>query len=177
MFTPTFSGIPCAKSAIFVDINVNSFRAQFQPITKINMEFSLRESMRLVRTDRMSMRWGEMDSLAHMNNVAYLRYFEESRVAWFNDLEIDYQSESEGPILGTISCRYLKSAVYPATFMVTSYVGKLGRSSFVMYHQLTNCMEDSEIYAEAEAVLVWADIAAGKSRPLPDWFRAVIQGE
>ncbi|MBT6412518.1 MAG: acyl-CoA thioesterase, partial [Betaproteobacteria bacterium] len=38
------------------------------------------------------MRWGEMDSLAHMNNVAYLRYFEESRVAWFNELEIDYES-------------------------------------------------------------------------------------
>ena len=57
------------------------------------MNASLKDSMRLVRTDRMSMRWGEMDSLAHMNNVAYLRYFEESRVAWFNDLEIDYTSK------------------------------------------------------------------------------------
>ena len=55
------------------------------------MDLSLKESMRLVRNDRMTMRWGEMDSLAHMNNVAYLRYFEESRVAWFNELEIDYE--------------------------------------------------------------------------------------
>lgn len=177
MFTPTFSGIPCAKSAIFAELNVNSFGSQFQPITKINMEFSSRDSMRLVRTDRMSMRWGEMDSLAHMNNVAYLRYFEESRVAWFSELEIDYDSRSEGPILGTISCRYVKSAIYPVTFLVTSYVGRLGKSSFVMNHQLTNFKDESEIYAEAEAVLVWADINAGKSRPVPNWFRKVIQGE
>jgi acyl-CoA thioester hydrolase len=141
------------------------------------MDLSLKESMRLVRNDRMTMRWGEMDSLAHMNNVAYLRYFEESRVAWFNELEIDYESTSEGPILGTISCRYLKSAVYPATFIVTSYVGKLGKSSFGMYHEMVNANNKSEIYAEAEAVLVWADISAAKSRPVPDWFRQIIQGD
>ncbi len=136
----------------------------------------LKESLRLVRTDRMSMRWGEMDSLAHMNNVAYLRYFEECRVAWFEELGIDYNSKSEGPILGTITCRYVKSAVYPATFSVTSYVGRLSRSSFGMYHQLVNYSDESEVFAEAEAILVWADISLGKSRPVPDWFRAVIQG-
>ena len=136
----------------------------------------LKESMRLVRADRMSMRWGEMDSLAHMNNVAYLRYFEECRVAWFEELGIDYNSKSEGPILGTITCRYVKSAVYPATFSVTSYVGRLSRSSFGMYHQLVNYSDESEVFAEAEAILVWADISLGKSRPVPDWFRAVIQG-
>ena len=141
------------------------------------MDLSLKESMRLVRNDRMSMRWGEMDSLAHMNNVAYLRYFEESRVAWFNELEIDYESTSEGPILGTISCRYLKSAVYPATFIVTSYGGKLGKSSFGMYHEMVNTNNKSEIYAEAEAILVWADISAAKSRPVPVWLRQIIQGD
>ena len=118
-----------------------------------------------------------MDSLAHMNNVAYLRYFEESRVAWFNELEIDYESTSEGPILGTISCRYLKSAVYPATFIVTSYVGKLGKSSFGMYHEMVNANDKSEIFAEAEAILVWADILAAESRPVPVWFRQIIQGD
>lgn len=141
------------------------------------MDTSLKNSMRLVRTDRMSMRWGEMDSLAHMNNVAYLRYFEECRVAWFEELGIDYNSKSEGPILGTITCRYLKPAVYPAAFSVTSYVGRLSRSSFAIYHQLINCCDESEIFAEAEAIMVWADISVGKSKQVPDWFRAVIQGE
>ena len=45
-----------------------------------------------------------------------------------------------------------------------------------MYHQLVNYSDESEVFAEAEAILVWADISLGKSRPVPDWFRAVIQG-
>jgi acyl-CoA thioester hydrolase len=141
------------------------------------MATSLKDSTILVRTDEMKMRWGEMDSLSHMNNVAYMRYFEESRVAWFHELEINYNSNSEGPILGTITCRYLKSALYPTTFGLTSYVGKLGRSSFTMYHQLFNLHDESEVFAEAEATLVWADILAGKSRPIPNWLRLVIQGD
>jgi len=27
------------------------------------------------------------------------------------------------------------------------------------------------LYAEAQAVMVWIDIAQGKSRPLPEWMR------
>lgn len=65
--------------------------------------------------------------------------------------------------------------MYPATFLVTSYVGRLGKSSFGMYHEMVDANNELEIYAKAEAVLVWADISAAKSRPIPDWFRSVIQ--
>ena len=33
-----------------------------------------KEQGRLVRVDRVPMRWGEMDALGHMNNVSYFRY-------------------------------------------------------------------------------------------------------
>jgi acyl-CoA thioesterase FadM len=46
-----------------------------------------------------------------------------------------------------------------------------------MYHQLFNLHDESEVFAEAEAILVWADILAGKSRPIPNWLRLVIQGD
>jgi acyl-ACP thioesterase len=56
-------------------------------------------SYKLVRSDSMTMRWGEMDALSHMNNVAYMRYFEEVRIAWFEDLPITYHPKGDGPIL------------------------------------------------------------------------------
>jgi acyl-CoA thioesterase FadM len=34
---------------------------------------------------------------------------------------------------------------------------------------------DARLYATAEAVMVWIDLAAAKSRPLPDWLRELIQ--
>ncbi len=136
----------------------------------------MNEQRKLVRTDRMSMRWGEMDALGHMNNVSYLRYFEEVRIAWFKSLELEYTVGSEGPILGTITCKYLKPAIYPLELEITSYVGNPGNSSFFMWHELYNASDPAERYAEAEAKLVWIDIGAGLSRPMPDWLRETIQG-
>jgi hypothetical protein len=67
-----------------------------------------KEEGKLVRVDRVAMRWGEMDALGHMNNVSYFRYFEQARISWFDTLAIDYRPGSEGPILGSLSCRYIK---------------------------------------------------------------------
>jgi len=134
-----------------------------------------KEAGKLVATNRMTMRWGEMDALGHMNNVSYLRYFEEVRISWFESLDIEYQAKGEGPILGTITCKYLKPAIYPLELEITSYVGKPGNSSFCMWHELYNASDPNERFAEAEAVLVWIDIAAGRSRPMPDWMRNQLQ--
>jgi len=130
-----------------------------------------KEEGRLVRTDRVPMRWGEMDALGHMNNVSYFRYFEQARISWFDGLKIDYSPGSEGPILGTLSCRYVRPAVYPAEIEVTTYVGKAGRSSFGMFHEMYLAGDPAVLFAQAEAVMVWIDISTGKSRPLPDWMR------
>lgn len=130
-----------------------------------------KEEGRLVRTDRVPMRWGEMDALGHMNNVAYFRYFEQARISWFDGLDISYKQGSEGPILGTLSCRYIRPAVYPADIEVTTYVGKPGRSSFAMFHEMYLAGDPQTLFAQAQAVMVWIDISEGKSRPLPDWMR------
>jgi len=136
---------------------------------------NMKDAGKFVKTDRMTMRWGEMDALGHMNNVSYLRYFEEVRIAWFESLKIEYQAQGEGPILGTITCKYLKPAIYPLELEITTYVGNPGHSSFRMWHELYNANDAAERFAEAEAVMVWIDIAAGRSRPMPDWMRNEIQ--
>jgi acyl-CoA thioesterase FadM len=40
-----------------------------------------------------------------------------------------------------------------------------------MFHEMFRAGDPATLYAEAEAVMVWIDIAQGKSRPLPDWMR------
>ena len=108
--------------------------------------------------------------------MAYLRYFEEVRIAWFKSLELEYTVGSEGPILGTITCKYLKPAIYPVELEITSYIGKPGNSSFFMWHELYNANDPTERFAEVEAKLVWIDIGAGSSRPMPSWLRDMLQG-
>ena len=134
-----------------------------------------KEEGRLVRTDRVPMRWGEMDALGHMNNVSYFRYFEQARISWFDGMKIDYRPGSEGPILGTLSCRYVKPAVYPADIEITTYVGKPGRSSFDTGFELRRSDDPGTVYARGTARCVWIDYAAGRSVPLPERLRGLLE--
>jgi acyl-CoA thioester hydrolase len=151
---------------------INAFAAAMTARARAHEDASMKkEEARLVRTDVVPMRWGEMDALGHMNNVSYFRFFEQARISWFDSLDVVYRPGAEGPILGTLSCRYVRPAIYPVDIEVTTYVGKPGRSSFWMIHDMYKAGEPETLYAQAEAVMVWIDISDGKSRPLPDWMR------
>lgn len=123
----------------------------------------------------MRLRWGELDALRHLNNVAYFRYFEEARIHWFATLGIEYGEDGEGPILANIETRFIKPALYPEDVVIELRTGRVGNSSFVLAHTMRSATDPSVVYATGEAVLVWIDIAAGTSRPLPDRIRALLR--
>ena len=128
----------------------------------------------LVHVERMRMRWGDMDALGHMNNTVYFRYFEQARISWFDRIGADYKRLPEGPILGSITCRFLIPVVYPADLEVTLVAGPPGRSSFALFSDLRDADRPERLYAQAEATMVWIDLQDGRSRPLPDWVRALL---
>jgi acyl-CoA thioester hydrolase len=122
----------------------------------------------------MRMRWGDMDALNHMNNAVYFRYLEQARISWFDSLAFDYRAQSEGPVLGSIRCRFVRQIVYPADLEVTVVAGRPRRSTFSLHSDIRDAADSRCVYARAEAIIVWIDIGQVKSRPLPDWLRAVI---
>ena len=135
---------------------------------------AIRDGAKLVHVQRMQMRWGDMDALGHMNNTVYFRFLEQARISWFDVIGADYRKLPEGPVLGSITCRFILPVVYPADLEVTLLAGASRRSSFPLYSEIRDSGPPGRIYARAEAVMVWIDLKDGKSRPLPDWFRAVI---
>jgi acyl-CoA thioester hydrolase len=132
------------------------------------------EHGKLVHVERMRMRWGDMDALGHMNNTIYFRYLEQARISWFDSIGVDYRTQPEGPILGTISCRFIVPIVYPADLEVTVRAGAARRSTFTLFSEIREAGDPACVYATAEAVMVWIDLAAGKSRALPESIRALI---
>jgi acyl-CoA thioester hydrolase len=131
----------------------------------------IRPEGRLVHVERMDMRWGDMDALGHMNNAVYFRYLEQARISWFDSIGADYRKLGEGAILGSISCRFIRPIVYPAALDVTLVASSPRRSTFSLFSEMRDAADAERVYARAEAVMVWIDLAAGKSRPLPDWVR------
>ncbi|MBV8467656.1 MAG: acyl-CoA thioesterase [Burkholderiales bacterium] len=127
--------------------------------------------------DVFPMRWGDMDALGHLNNTLYFRFLEEARVRWLEEHGWSLRGDvAVGAILAGTSCQFRAPLVYPCDIRVETYLSKIGNSSFTMGHRIMRDDRPDEIAAEAEAVVVWCDYAAGKSVPLPETLRAQLTG-
>lgn len=128
-----------------------------------------------IHAERMTLRWGEMDAMHHLNNVAYFRYFEQARISWIEALGVNVQGDLESFVLATTTCRFLVPAVYPCDVVVELWAQRVGNSSFTLSQVMRRDGGDETVYADGEAVLVWIDTATGKSKPLPDHIRRALQ--
>ena len=130
---------------------------------------------KLVHTEIIQIRWGDMDAMGHVNNTVYFRYMEQARIAWFDALGLLRSGTGEGPTIINASCTFLKQLVYPGNVEVKTYLGLPGRSSFETWIELRPSYDPDVIYAEGSAKVVWVDHAKGKSAPLPDKLRSVAE--
>ena len=119
--------------------------------------------------------WGEMDAFEHVNNVAYFRYFESARIAYFK--RVGYLALLEetqiGPILASTSCRYRFPLVYPDQVTVGASVSDLGTDRFTMLYRVVS-RQHGVVAADGEGLIVSYDYANGCKTPLQDSLRAAI---
>ncbi len=116
---------------------------------------------------RLDVRWGDMDALGHVNNTVYFKYIEQARVDWLSS-QSHLKHGGEGFVLIHTHCTFLKPIVYPAKVIVKTYLKQIGSSSVTLEHELTIETDSENIFAKAEAKMVWIDYQAEKSKPLPD---------
>ncbi|GLR11968.1 thioesterase family protein [Chitinimonas viridis] len=131
----------------------------------------------LLATEVFPMRWGDMDALGHLNNTLYFRFCEEARVRWLDQRGWGVRLDAgDGPILAATSCQFKVPLVYPCNIRLEIYLKKLGNSSFTLGHRIMRDDAPDQIAAEAEAVIVWCDYAAGTAKPLPEALRQQLEG-
>jgi len=129
---------------------------------------------KLVYTSVMPIRWGDMDAMGHVNNTIYFRYMEVARLEWFSSFGYDVTNQRDTPILLNTSCTFLSPLTYPGDIRVRTYLGEIGRSSFQTYHDIVRTDED-KVYAEGTGKIVWMNPETGKSMPLPDAVRTLLE--
>lgn len=121
-----------------------------------------------------SMRWGDMDAVGHLNNTYYFRYLEQIRVEWLDELGHGIDPDGIGPVLASTGCVYRKELVYPATVEVTIELEKLGNSSLKLRHRFYREGDAETVYAEADATLVWVDYRSGQAVRIPEAIREAL---
>ena len=53
-----------------------------------------------------TMRWGDMDAVGHLNNTYYFRYLEQIRLNWLEAMGHSINPQGRGPVLASTSCTF-----------------------------------------------------------------------
>jgi acyl-CoA thioester hydrolase len=123
---------------------------------------------------QLSILWGEMDALGHVNNLAYLRWFEEARIRYFARSGLLAEGGKIGVILAHQRCDYLAPLTYPDDVEIRVSTTKIGRSSFTLSFAIRSVAQAADV-ARGEGVLVAFDYVTGRSTAITDALRAGIE--
>ena len=109
------------------------------------------------------MGWG------HVNNAVYFTYLEQCRLTFWRELT-GKAAPNTRVIVARAECDYKAPAYFGDELEVRLKVGDIGRSSFGLEYEI--------VHAEKHhLVMVSYDYAAGKSGPLPDAARALLESQ
>ena len=118
--------------------------------------------------------WAELDLFGHVNNVAFFRYLQNTRVHYCRAIGITVLNEPNKPgfVVASSKCQFLKPLYFPGQVQVKVKTEWIKNSSFQLCYQLFN--QHNEKVAEAEDVLVLYDYAKGNKMLVPLEIREAI---
>jgi acyl-CoA thioester hydrolase len=124
-------------------------------------------------TVAVSVQWGDMDALGHVNNARYFTWFESARMALFERVGLtSVGTPTVGPILAHTRCDFLAPVTYPAELVAGSRIDRLGTTSFTMGYGIARAATPGELVARGEGVVVLIDYTSGAKVPIPDDLRS-----
>ena len=152
----------------------------------------------------LQIRFRDLDPLAHVNNTVYFTYYEEARSYYFNQLDTwlkEWPSREEhqeveglvshpphnpriqtrpdgshyGLLVKEVTCTYMLPLVRSDIVEVGVRVVHVGRTSFVMEHQIRDLHEPERIYATGKSVMVWCNYSNGRPHPVPASLRFAFE--
>jgi acyl-CoA thioester hydrolase len=128
---------------------------------------------RLLYTELIPIRWGDMDAMQHVNNTVYFRYMEQARISWIDAMREALRAEGAGTVVASTGCNFRKPLTYPGTVEIKVFSGRVGGSSVTTFYELRMQGEEA-VYADGEAVVVWVNMATGKAVRVPKAVRDML---
>ncbi len=123
------------------------------------------------------MRWADMDAQGHINNVQYLRYFEQSRIEYYGDTMVHPEwGQDIGMLIVHQSCDYHLETSYPGIVEIRLFLEKTGRSSVTMHQEMYRS-GDEMIRAACKSVLVFVNTSTKASAPIPMTVHRMLYGK
>jgi len=119
-------------------------------------------------------RWSDIDSYGHVNNVKYVEYFQEARIQFVREaLESEEAAELGSFVVARVDVDYRRPLEFQTDpVWVRTWVTRIGRSSFEL--QAAVC-DGAGVYATSRAIAVGFDRRTGHARPLSAAERRALE--
>ncbi len=117
-------------------------------------------------------RFGDVDSLRHLNNVALARFYEDGRVRFTQAMGVrEVLAPKHGFLVAETAIQYLAEGRYPDVLTVTCAILRVGRSSLAIGQGL---FQGGRCIGTADVTLVHVHRTEGGARPLPEAVCALL---
>jgi acyl-CoA thioester hydrolase len=127
-----------------------------------------------------TVRWGDMDAMGHVNNVIYFQYLESARIGYFETLMgwtgRDEGGGRQGPVVVSQTFNYRLQVYYPAELEVGVRCREIRNRSFVLEYGIFRKATD-ELIGDGSSVAVWLDYDANKAMEIPPRLRQALTGD
>ena len=138
------------------------------------MKIEIPANKKLVHELRISVRWGDMDAMGHVNNTVYFRYLETARVEWMYKVGCNPDPNGQGPVIVNAFCNFYLQLEYPDELLLKMYVSDPGRTTFETWCTIERVSEPGVICAAGGGTTIWVDSLQKKAADLPDWMRLLV---
>ncbi|MGQ1838545.1 thioesterase family protein [Kocuria turfanensis] len=131
--------------------------------------------MSAVHRTVLPVRWSDQDLNRHVNNARVVTLIEEARLsavaAWLGEEGVPDPARPR--VVVSLSLDYLRPIDHGPELTAHVWVARLGRSSYTVAYELR---QYGRAAARARTVLVQTDPTTGRSVPLPEGVRSVLEG-
>ena len=138
------------------------------------MKIEIPERKKLVFEMTMPIRWGDMDSMGHVNNTTYFRYLETARIDWLHTINAVPDPTKEGIVIINAFCNFYKQLEYPGDIRLKMYTSDPARTTFETWATMERDDQPGVIYAAGGATTIWVDFPKQKAIDLPDRMRKIV---
>jgi acyl-CoA thioester hydrolase len=123
-----------------------------------------------------TVRWGDMDAIGHVNNATYFTYSESARISYFNALKMwdCREHDRQGPALVSATLNFRQQVHYPAELDIGTRVSDIRSRSFTLVHEMYR-RGTEELVADGSSVVAWVDYELNRAIPIPDDLRAAFR--
>lgn len=122
---------------------------------------------------RLDVRFRDCDALGHVNNAVYFTYLEQCRLTYWRQMTGEGSPLSR-VIVARAECDYRAPARFGDQLEIRLTIGEIGRSSFSLLYAIVD-VASGRLVAEGRTVMVTYDYAAGRSVPIPDETRQLLE--